>query len=385
MNRLRTLPTYQASAAVRDQTRWSDEPIAVDVPSVVDSINAAYAEIVHWRRNLFLVPFGKVGKAFVHELSRLHQAVGEHSSLETIAMVLPALLLQRPHSSSRVKDHTHCLERRLPLWRAGRIDELIRESCTIQGHLATLKSRSGLTAETFHRTFANLVFAGKLSAAVRPLDAFEFDESSSGVLDLIAPSSPGSSSTVKDVLAAKHPPVADLTDAALALLDPSCEPADAHPVLFDTLTGSTLRRAALRTSGAAGPSGLNADGWRRLCSSFKSHSDNLCEVLTSFAHRICTELVNPKLLIAFVACRLIPLDKNPGVRPIGICQCARRIVGKAVLFVLGEDVRRAAGSMQVCAGQPCGIEAAIYAMESIYEEPEKETILMVDAKMLLTP
>ena len=169
---------------------------------------------------------------------------------------------------------------------------------------------------------------------------------------------------------------------ALAHLDPSCEPADVHPVLFDSLTGSTIRRAALRTRGAAGPSGLNADGWRRLCSSFKSHSHDLCEALASFARRICTELVDPKLLTAFVACRLIPLDKNPGVRPIniGICECARRIVGKAVLFVLGEDVRRAAGSMQVCAGQPCGIEAAIHAMESIYEEPDTEAILMVDAK-----
>ena len=38
----------------------------------------------------------------------------------------------------------------------------------------------------------------------------------------------------------------------------------------------------------------------------------------SFAHRICTELVDPKLLTAFVACRLIPVDKNPGVRLIGM-------------------------------------------------------------------
>ena len=28
--------------------------------------------------------------------------------------------------------------------------------------------------------------------------------------------------------------------------------------------------------------------------------------------------VDPKGLFAFVACRLIPLNKNPGVRPIGI-------------------------------------------------------------------
>ena len=34
---------------------------------------------------------------------------------------------------------------------------------------------------------------------------------------------------------------------------------------------------------------------------------------------MCTEYVDPDGLGAFLACRLIPLDKNPEVRPIGIC------------------------------------------------------------------
>jgi len=43
--------------------------------------------------------------------------------------------------------------------------------------------------------------------------------------------------------------------------------------------------------------------------------------------RLCTDIVDPKGLTAFVACRLIALDKCPGDRPFGV----RRIVGKAVL------------------------------------------------------
>ena len=35
-------------------------------------------------------------------------------------------------------------------------------------------------------------------------------------------------------------------------------------------------------------------------------------------------------LEAFLACRLIPLDKNPGLRPIGIGKVLRRIAGKVV-------------------------------------------------------
>ena len=384
-SRLRTLPTFKAKTAVGDHVPWSDHPTAVDFPSVVDSINAAYAEVVHWKNNLFSVPFGRMGKTFVDELTRLFQAFGERSALEPIAlkaaMVLPALVLQRPHASSRAKDHVQCLERRLPLWKAGQIDELVRESRTIQAHLASAtRSRNGLTAESFHRTFANLVFSGKLSAAMRLLEEMDSDHASRGVLDLQSPSAPGSSSTVKDVLVSKHPPAADLSDEALAHLDPAYEPVEVHPVLFDTLTGVTIRRAAMRTRGAAGPSGMNADSWRRICSSFKSHSDDLCEALAASARRACTEHVDPELLTALVACRLIPLDKNPGVRPIGICECVRRILGKAILSVVGEDVQKAAGSIQLCAGQPCGIEAAIHAMQSIYNEPDTEGILLVDAK-----
>ena len=37
----------------------------------VDRVNFAYDEVVHWKRNLFVVPFGKAGKEFVQELTRL--------------------------------------------------------------------------------------------------------------------------------------------------------------------------------------------------------------------------------------------------------------------------------------------------------------------------
>ena len=115
---------------------WSDEPEVVEGSSVVDSIQAAYSEIVHWRQNLFTVPYGSAGKAFVKEMTRLLRAFSEQSSLEGIAvkasMVLPTLILQRPHQTSRAKDHVKCLSRRMPAWRLGLIDELGREDRTIQ-------------------------------------------------------------------------------------------------------------------------------------------------------------------------------------------------------------------------------------------------------------
>lgn len=50
------------------------------------------------------------------------------------------------------------------------------------------------------------------------------------------------------------------------------ETLDAHPVLFESIDASAVKLSALKTSGAAGPSGLNALSWTRLCTLFMSVS-----------------------------------------------------------------------------------------------------------------
>ena len=68
----------------------------------------------------------------------------------------------------------------------------------------------------------------------------------------------------------------------------------------------------------------------------------------------------------YTACRLIPLDKGmtnegePGVRPIGVGEVLRRIVGKCLMGVIKDDVMEAAGPLQTCTGLKAGIEAAIH-------------------------
>ena len=93
--------------------------------------------------------------------------------------------------------------------------------------------------------------------------------------------------------------------------------------------------------------------------------------LADVGRRIATTNVNPEGLEAFVACRLIPLDKCPGVRPIGVGEVPRRIIAKAVLRVIGNDVVDAAGPFQLCAAQVGGCEAAVHAMRSEFQSPNK--------------
>ena len=63
---------------------------------------------------------------------------------------------------------------------------------------------------------------------------------------------------------------------------------------------------------------LDASDWRRMCTSFRTISDNLCDALSDVARRLCTSFIDPAGISSFVTCRLIALDMNPGVHPIGI-------------------------------------------------------------------
>ena len=89
--------------------------------------------------------------------------------------------------------------------------------------------------------------------------------------------------------------------------------------------------------------------------------------------------MDPKGISAFVACRLIALDKHPGVRPIGIGETIRRIINKAIALALRDEIQDATGALQVCAGQLSGCEAAVHSMHKIFESSETEAAILVDA------
>ena len=120
--------------------------------------------------------------------------------------------------------------------------------------------------------------------------------------------------------------------------------------------------------GAAGPSGLDAASWKRLCTSFKGASTDLCESIAATARRLCTCYIDPSGLSAFVACRLIALDKCPGVRPIGIGETVRRIIGRVIARVLSADIQAATGPLQLCAGYKSGCESVVHAMCRIFRD-----------------
>ena len=57
----------------------------------------------------------------------------------------------------------------------------------------------------------------------------------------------------------------------------------------------------------------------------------------------------------------------------------RRIAGKVVVSTIREDITESVGSLQVCAGQEAGSEAAVHAMHEIFKEQDTEAVLLIDA------
>ena len=82
----------------------------------------------------------RAGKAFMEELTiwikQLKLKFG--SKALKAFMVFPAFILQKPSATSKSKEHSAAIERRLSLWRQGNLDLLLKEVRFIQSSKASL-------------------------------------------------------------------------------------------------------------------------------------------------------------------------------------------------------------------------------------------------------
>ena len=98
--------------------------------------------------------------------------------------------------------------------------------------------------------------------------------------------------TVLDEFKKKHPTLSPINYDSL--INPKFPPSETcHQVIFEGLNGAVIHNSCLKTEGAAGPSGIDAAGWRHMCTSFQCASTDLCSSLASVAQRIATSHVDP--------------------------------------------------------------------------------------------
>ena len=292
----------------------------------------------------------------------------ERLSFALIHAFMP-IMLQKPSKKSKAKDHARYLATRLERWSHGDLHGLMVKCCEIQRRLTTQKKQK---QESNRKAFCRLMLIGKVKQALGYIN------NDSDVQGVHLPTD-----EIMQILKEKHP---NAESASPEVLLPITSPAP-QSVAFENITPELVQKSSMALHGSGGPTLIDSDGWKHIlcCKSYARESQNLAEAIANIAKRLCTESIHPGCLREFIACRLVPLDKGcdaygrPGVRPIGIGEVLRRIIGKSVISLLKKDIQQAAGSLQMCTGVRCGIEATVHMNQKAWQDESTEAALLVDA------
>ena len=110
-----------------DNATWGD----IRGRDIQEAVDCAFLEVVRWRRNLFKLPTGKAGEDFIEELTKMLDRFASGTVFEpfalTLASIMFPLLLQKPSINSKTRDHVRYLEKRLVLWKSGKLTDLLDE------------------------------------------------------------------------------------------------------------------------------------------------------------------------------------------------------------------------------------------------------------------
>ena len=282
------------------------------------------------------------------------------------------MILQRDGGLRKSCDIRRLISRRLELWNDGKVNELVQEAirCSKQGQ-RRMRNKGVNEDEQRLKRFTRLMWTGEIKAAARLIN-----QKMSG--DVIGPNdivSGGSDKTVIEALQDKHPVGGNVTDDVLS---------DGElPSFVDIdVTGGHIERIARSLHGGAGPGGTTSSHWQLFLLCYGSHSARLRDAIAALARWMANNVIDWNLIRVLMSCRLIALNKNPGVRPIGVGEVLRRLLGKAMVVTTGVDVEELCGADQLCSGLKGGIEGAIHSVSQIFDD--KSTmgygVLMVNAK-----
>ena len=119
---------------------------------------------------------------------------------------------------------------------------------------------------------------------------------------------------------------------------------------------------ASKLSGAVGALGAEAMDLRNWLLCFGCVSEELRVVIASLTDLMAHSSPPWASYSALMACRLVALDKRPGVCPVGIGETLRRALAKFVMRAPGEQAKTACGNLQLCAGLKASIEGATHAV-----------------------
>ena len=102
-----------------------------------------------------------------------------------------------------------------------------------------------------------------------------------------------------------------------------------------------IAKVASLTKGAGGPSHLDTDQFCHMLlkKKFKTEPKELRVQTLVLARTLASTIVDPKSIKVLTSCRILPLNKNPSVRTTDVCESLRRIMGKAINWILKDDIQ----------------------------------------------
>ena len=186
-----------------------------------------------------MVPRGKVGTDFIREIARIIRLFTEPSKWGRVASaqlhIFIPLMLQKPSSKSKAKDHSKYLEKRLKYWNEGDLDRLLSENREIQKKLRRSQEKK---KESKEKAFSRLMLLGKVSQAMKFVNS---EDETRGVHSL--------TDEIKDLLQQKHPKAREVSEDIL-LPQTALEPED---VIYEEIDGTAVYKAAKQIQGSGGP------------------------------------------------------------------------------------------------------------------------------------
>ena len=170
-----------------------------------------------------------------------------------------------------------------------------------------------------------------------------------------------------EVLRAKHPE--DRTPTAACLTSYTRCPPDLTPV---DITDDTVTAVAGKLSGGAGPGRTDSVLLQHWLLRFGAASAELRQIVGDFVEWLVNGRPPWTAYRALMSGRLIALDKQPGIRPVGVGDTWRHLMVKCLLKVAGPKAKSAWGTTQLAGGFEAGIEGAIHEVHALFEEHRKE-------------
>ena len=261
-----------------------------------------WRKVVTVRGNHYILPRGSIGREIIDRLAKEMLCLSRQSAPSERVIVFIAVMMQRDKMVKKGADIRRLLKRRIDEWRQERSPELIHEyeRCAKQwskSHGVNLDR----SKDHVLRVFSNLMLRGDIRSAVRWLT----DQAcSGGVLD---PSQLVNGKPVAQILQEKHPEASQSGTRAFL-------PCDELPPLVDVdITGSHIENAARSIRGSCGPGGSTAAQWQCYLLRFGSSSSSLRDAVAELVRCLANGVVEWAQIKALMSCRLIALDKCPGV------------------------------------------------------------------------